>query len=224
MAGISGLGVFYATAGGILLWSGFKGQTLPETIKAITSGNSAALAQQGSELVGTPSIGIGNGPPVGASKSTSATSAAIAAGDSSIQAALNSGQATGITAGIPAGVAASGQPKGGTPTANKALGLFLATSYGWGGSGEWPYLLTGWEEESGWNQYAAYNHSDPYNSAYGIPQSNPGTKMASAGSDWKTNPATQIRWGLAYIKATYGSPSRVPGWSPNGPTAGYVGY
>ena len=46
----------------------------------------------------------------------------------------------------------------------------------------------------------------------------------SAGPNWKDDPTTQIRWGLAYIKATYGSPSRVPGWTANGPAAGYVGY
>lgn len=125
----------------------------------------------------------------------------------------------GITVGIPAGITA-----GGTPSANKALGLLLAGSYGWAGSGEWPYLETGWEEESGWSQYAANDPSDPYDHAYGIPQANPGSKMASAGTGWKTDPATQIRWGLAYIKDTYGSPSQVPGWTPDGPGPGYVGY
>ena len=42
--------------------------------------------------------------------------------------------------------------------------------------------------------------------AYGIPQALPGSRMASAGPDWQTNAATQIRWGLQYIKSTYGSP------------------
>ena len=65
---------------------------------------------------------------------------------------------------------------------------------------------------------------NPASAAYGIPQANPGDKMASAGSDWKTNPATQIRWGLGYIKAEYGSPAQVPGWTPDGPAAGYTGY
>jgi hypothetical protein len=113
---------------------------------------------------------------------------------------------------------------GGTSQANKNLGKLLAASYGWSGNDEWPYLESGWQEESGWNQHAANVPSDPYAHAYGIPQANPGTKMAVAGPDWKDNPATQIRWGLAYIKATYGAPSRVPGWTPNGPAAGYVGY
>jgi len=58
-----------------------------------------------------------------------------------------------------------------------------------------------WSRESGW-RYNAENASG----AYGIPQALPGSKMASAGSDWATNPATQIKWGLGYIKSTYGSP------------------
>jgi hypothetical protein len=109
--------------------------------------------------------------------------------------------------------------------ANVNTGKLLAAGYGWGpGSKDWPYLYSGWQEESGWNQLAANVPSDPYNHAYGIPQANPGSKMASAGAGWKTDPAVQIRWGLAYIKSAYGAPSRVPGWTPNGPSAGYVGY
>ena len=59
-----------------------------------------------------------------------------------------------------------------------------------------------WVRESNWNVYA----DNPTSSAYGIPQSLPGSKMASAGSDWATNPVTQIKWGLGYIRDSYGSP------------------
>lgn len=118
----------------------------------------------------------------------------------------------------------SGAGGGGPPTANKALGKIMAAAYGWGTGQQWAYLESGWEEESGWSTTAAYDSSDPYNNAYGIPQANPGTKMASAGANWKTSAATQIKWGLAYIKSTYGSPMQVPGWSANGPTSGYTGY
>jgi hypothetical protein len=68
--------------------------------------------------------------------------------------------------------------------------------------------------ESGWNVSA----DNPTSSAYGIPQSLPGEKMASAGADWATNPVTQIRWGLGYIQDSYGSPcgawahSQATGW------------
>jgi len=58
------------------------------------------------------------------------------------------------------------------------------------------------ERESGWN-HAAKNTSS---GAYGIPQALPGSKMASAGADWQTNPLTQVRWGVSYVNARYGSP------------------
>ena len=56
--------------------------------------------------------------------------------------------------------------------------------------------------ESRWD----YRAMNPSSGAYGIPQSLPGSKMASAGSDWRTNPVTQIRWGLGYIAVRYGTP------------------
>lgn len=59
-----------------------------------------------------------------------------------------------------------------------------------------------WSRESGWNHFA----QNPSSGAYGIPQALPATKMASAGDDWATNPETQIRWGLGYIDARYGTP------------------
>jgi hypothetical protein len=59
-----------------------------------------------------------------------------------------------------------------------------------------------WMSESGWR----VNADNPNSSAYGIPQALPGSKMSSEGADWATNPATQIRWGLGYIRDRYGSP------------------
>jgi Transglycosylase SLT domain len=62
------------------------------------------------------------------------------------------------------------------------------------------------------------NATNPSSGAYGIPQALPGSKMASEGSDWRTNPATQIIWGVKYMKDRYGSPcaawsvKRVKGW------------
>ncbi|MDH6140166.1 MULTISPECIES: LysM peptidoglycan-binding domain-containing protein [Kitasatospora] len=57
--------------------------------------------------------------------------------------------------------------------------------------------------ESGWNVSA----TNPSSGAYGLPQALPGNKMASAGADWQTNPATQLRWALQYMNQTYGSPN-----------------
>lgn len=54
--------------------------------------------------------------------------------------------------------------------------------------------------ESGW-RYNAKNSSG----AYGLPQALPGSKMSSAGSDWATNPITQLRWFNSYCKQRYGS-------------------
>lgn len=66
-----------------------------------------------------------------------------------------------------------------------------------------------WTRESGWR----WDADNPSSSAYGIPQALPGSKMASAGADWATNPATQIRWGLGYIRDRYGSPCSAWGHS-----------
>ena len=83
----------------------------------------------------------------------------------------------------------------------KEIGQQMAAARGWTGS-EWTCLESLWERESGWNHQAA----NPSSGAYGIPQALPGSKMGSAGSDWATNPATQIEWGLGYIADRYGTP------------------
>ncbi|GAA4593206.1 hypothetical protein BJY16_000893 [Actinoplanes octamycinicus] len=67
---------------------------------------------------------------------------------------------------------------------------------------QFPCLEKLWDRESGWN-YKALNSGS---GAYGIPQALPGKKMASVADDWKTNPATQIKWGLGYIKGRYDTP------------------
>ena len=74
-------------------------------------------------------------------------------------------------------------------------------SFGWRFR-QFPYLNRLWDAESSWNVYA----ENPYSGAYGIPQAVPGSKMGSAGADWRTSAATQIRWGLRYIKEIYGTP------------------
>ncbi|USQ75739.1 lytic transglycosylase domain-containing protein [Ornithinimicrobium cryptoxanthini] len=83
----------------------------------------------------------------------------------------------------------------------RSIARGMLSGYGWGDD-QWGCLNSLWMRESGWNTYA----QNPSSGAYGIPQSLPGNKMASAGSDWQTNPATQIRWGLGYISGRYGSP------------------
>ena len=78
----------------------------------------------------------------------------------------------------------------------------VINSYGWS-EDDFVALVNLWNKESGWN----LNCYNSYSGAYGIPQSLPGSKMASEGDDWQTNGETQIRWGLKYIQGRYGSPS-----------------
>jgi hypothetical protein len=102
------------------------------------------------------------------------------------QAAATSPPAQPVTA------VASGSPQ--------QIAMSMLGSYGWSSS-QFSCLDQLWNRESGWNPTA----SNP-SGAYGIPQALPGSKMASAGADWATNPATQITWGLRYIKSLYSSP------------------
>ena len=76
----------------------------------------------------------------------------------------------------------------------------MAANYGWGDD-QFACLVSLWNRESGWRVNAANSSG-----AYGIPQALPGSKMASAGADWETNPATQIAWGLGYISGRYSNP------------------
>lgn len=87
------------------------------------------------------------------------------------------------------------------PGSAQAIGKQLAAARGWGDQ-QFACLVELWNRESGWRVNAGNKSSG----AYGIPQSLPGSKMASVGADWRTNPATQITWGLNYIANRYGTP------------------
>jgi len=84
---------------------------------------------------------------------------------------------------------------------NREIGASLAAQRGWTGS-QWTCLDLLWTRESRWNHLAV----NPSSGAYGIPQALPGSKMATVADDWRTNPATQIIWGLNYIAGRYGTP------------------
>jgi phage-related protein len=92
-------------------------------------------------------------------------------------------------------------PPGSSAAGAQRYAADLLGAFGWPRSQLAP-LISLWNQESGWR----WNALNPSSGAYGIPQSLPADKMASAGSDWRTNPATQIRWGLQYIHDRYGSP------------------
>lgn len=98
----------------------------------------------------------------------------------------------------------------------RAAARVLMADYGFTSDRQWDCLNLLWEGESSWD-YTAENSSS---GAYGIPQSLPARKMASEGADYRTNPITQIKWGLGYIKQSYGTPcgawefwnNRYPHW------------
>jgi hypothetical protein len=87
------------------------------------------------------------------------------------------------------------------PGTAQSIGYNMLPAFGFSQKTQWGCLLDLWNRESGWI-YDAENASG----AYGIPQALPGDKMASAGSDWATDPTTQIKWGLGYIKQVYVTP------------------
>ena len=122
-----------------------------------------------------------------------AAAKAAAAQAAAARAARQQRQAAAAPAAAPSVATPSGSPQ---QIAEGMLG-----SYGWSSS-QFSCLQPLWNAESGWNVSATNTSSG----AYGIPQALPGSKMASAGADWQTDAATQIRWGLGYIRSVYGSP------------------
>jgi hypothetical protein len=97
---------------------------------------------------------------------------------------------------------------------NRATGCALMLKAGFK-IDQFPCLDKLWKRESGWNHKA----SNAGSGAYGIPQALPGSKMAKFGDDWKTNPATQIKWGLDYIEGRYNTPCGA--WSHSESTGWY---
>lgn len=88
------------------------------------------------------------------------------------------------------------------PEYAKRLGHRMTRDFGYRGTHQWHCLRRLWRLESSWRVHA----DNAYSRAYGIPQANPGSKMASAGDHWRRNAATQIRWGLRYVHGRYHRP------------------
>lgn len=101
----------------------------------------------------------------------------------------------------------------GTTDPREIARQMMLNKYGWGDA-QFTCYNNIIMRESEWNVSA----DNPNSSAYGIPQALPGSKMAAFGSDWRTNPATQIAWGLDYVHDRYGTPcgawsyKRAHGW------------
>jgi transglycosylase-like protein with SLT domain len=89
----------------------------------------------------------------------------------------------------------------GTTDPRKMAKQILENKFGYGAD---QFSCFDWiiKHESNWDVHAQNASSG----AYGLPQSLPGSKMASVASDWRDNPATQIIWGARYMKDRYGSP------------------
>jgi hypothetical protein len=122
-----------------------------------------------------------------------AQAAAAAAQAAAAQAAAEAAEAARAAAAEQASRDAQRDPRG--------LARTLVADRGWS-SEQFDCLDSLWTKESDWR----WDADNPTSSAYGIPQALPGSKMSTAGSDWETNPATQIRWGLGYIDDVYGTP------------------
>jgi hypothetical protein len=103
--------------------------------------------------------------------------------------------------GLSSGPAVHGQENVAVSGNPQTIAEALLGSFGFSTS-QMSCLIPLWAGESGWRVNAENSSSG----AYGIPQALPGAKMATAGADWRTNPATQIKWGLGYISERYGSP------------------
>jgi hypothetical protein len=127
-----------------------------------------------------------------AAEQAAAAAAAAAAAKAAAEAAAEAESSSSSTSSRP------GAPS--NPSAAQAIARDMLLARGWGDD-QFGCLVELWNHESGWNVYA----SNP-SGAYGIPQALPGSKMATAGPNWESDPATQISWGLGYITGRYGTP------------------
>jgi hypothetical protein len=158
-------------------------------LESITNTKAVALLQQEHQQA----IVMSN-----ASRTLTVVAKAKVATPSSAVAKAN--QSSSSSSGSSTGTAAEPTAAAPNPGTAQSIAYNMLASFGFSTS-QFGCLQDIWKRESGWS-YDAENPSG----AYGIPQSLPASKMASAGSDYLTNPATQIKWGLGYIKDVYGSP------------------
>jgi hypothetical protein len=179
---VSALGTVAAAAGAISVWS------------AGASAHPAAVARQAHSISqAAPHLAVTDGAPLLASGRDGAELDAFTA-------VLAHKPAAG-SVGKPVSAKAPKKHARARPLTPKQIARRMLPSFHWRGW-QFRYLNLLWSRESSWNVFA----ENPYSGAYGIPQAVPGNKMASAGPNWESSARTQIRWGLRYIKAIYGSP------------------
>jgi hypothetical protein len=169
--------------------------TLSSTISSSPKSGKLVAVIAGSALAVAVLIAVMAAPSAlaGASAPSARSSATTAVGSAGSMQVLR--QVRVATALVPARSSQSNQQ------APQQIARKMLRSFGWTWR-QFKYLDLLWEAESSWNVSA----ENPSTGAFGIPQAVPGAKMSAAGPDWQTDAATQIRWGLGYISAAYGSP------------------
>lgn len=193
---VNGFALAGLAGGSIFLYAAIKGKSILATIQSIVQGKSPATV---------PATNTINPNAVSTSAAASGSSGGVNAPGSGVQSATS----------VPIGNTSVSANQNSSASQLQAYAFSQFGQYGWTTANEQP-LIDLWNGESGWR----WNATNPSSGAYGIPQSLPADKMAAAGSDWKTNPETQIRWGLSYIHSVYGNPahcyqvwlSRNPHW------------
>jgi hypothetical protein len=195
VAGVAAIGVAAVSVAAWLMGPSASGASgAAQAIEAIPNSKTVALLEQERQQMTVMSNASRTLTVVAQPKLATPASAA-----SSARQTTSGGTGSGSTSGSTTGSAPPpvAPPNPGTA---QSIAYGLLASFGFSTS-QFSCLQSLWNRESGWS-YDAENPSG----AYGIPQSLPGSKMASAGADWQTNPRTQIIWGLGYIKNVYGSP------------------
>jgi hypothetical protein len=167
----------------------------------------SSLAVFGPSEVTEAAFAAGNSAPASLTASAATAGALSARGGAAVGALAGQRPTVAITPTAirpPGRVGASAPYAFATKAFNQWWARRLMVRHGWKNGFEFRALVKLWDRESHWN-YRSHNNSS---GAHGIPQALPGTKMRTAGADWRTNPVTQIKWGLNYIDTRYGSPSR----------------
>lgn len=177
--------------------SGFRTRNLKSSLLTLAlTGPAAVLA---AVAIGT----AGAAPVSAAARPVSVTSTVQVAGTPAAVSAGSGAKATIALDGFARPLSGAAEEAAKARTTPRGIARSMLRQFGWW-PGQFKDLNWLWDRESSWNVHAF----NPYSGATGIPQAVPGSKMSSAGPNWRTSARTQIRWGLRYIKSRYGSPRR----------------
>jgi hypothetical protein len=186
-----------AALGSVSLAVGVLGVGGPASARAAAAAPTSGTTMVSTVSTATTSVASSTAPAIDyaaaaaeqASLSGQAAAIAVAAGS------------TKIAPAKPKRKARASRAKKRAPLTPREMAQQLVAERGWKAV-QFTCLNKLWTRESGWDPHEENRSSG----AYGIPQSLPGRKMASAGADWRDNPLTQIKWGLSYIADRYSTP------------------